>query len=250
MAMASLCLLPLSYAVRQVLSFVPCAVTVHGAPGHNRWGVAETPLPAKSQGRNMDQSPVQGVVSRWGGIPKKWRAPTQRLAGCIFLNQAVVGDLFVVAVSPGAGLTFMVSEVALVPVVREYVSFCFLQAPPKASLGFLRSGTPGTSVRSSRPQFRDSWQACSQDCTQQIWGHDSTPGRAWGFPDDLTLHFKGNTWTALLCHPGVVPGISDDLTLWLCGEHRDCTRHWVNLQDLETGSRRHLADTGFLLVMF
>ena len=68
--MAGLRLLPFSYAVRQVLSFVPCAVTVHQAPGHNRWGVAETPLPAKSQGRNMGclflsltcQSPVQGVV--------------------------------------------------------------------------------------------------------------------------------------------------------------------------------------------
>ena len=42
------------YAVCQMRSLVPCAVTVHGAPGHNRWGVAETPLPAKSQGRNMD----------------------------------------------------------------------------------------------------------------------------------------------------------------------------------------------------
>ena len=27
---------------------------VEGAPGHNRWGVAETPLPAKSQGRTGD----------------------------------------------------------------------------------------------------------------------------------------------------------------------------------------------------
>ena len=29
------------YAVHQTLSLGPCAVTVHGAPGHNRWGVAE-----------------------------------------------------------------------------------------------------------------------------------------------------------------------------------------------------------------
>ena len=27
---------------------------VEGAPGHNRWGVAETPLPAKSHGRTGD----------------------------------------------------------------------------------------------------------------------------------------------------------------------------------------------------
>ena len=32
----------------------PCAVTVHGAPSHNRCRVVETPLPAKSQGRTMD----------------------------------------------------------------------------------------------------------------------------------------------------------------------------------------------------
>ena len=43
-----------SFAVHQLLSLVPCAVTVHGTPGHNRWGVVETPLPAKSQGRNLD----------------------------------------------------------------------------------------------------------------------------------------------------------------------------------------------------
>ena len=36
--------------------FSPCTVTVHGAAGHNRWGVVETPLPVKTQGRNMDRS--------------------------------------------------------------------------------------------------------------------------------------------------------------------------------------------------
>ena len=36
--------------------FCPCKVPVHGAAGHNRWGVAETPLLAKTQGRNMDRS--------------------------------------------------------------------------------------------------------------------------------------------------------------------------------------------------
>ena len=45
-----------TYAVHQTLSLcVPVQVCiVEGAPGHNRWGVAETPLPAKSQGRTGD----------------------------------------------------------------------------------------------------------------------------------------------------------------------------------------------------
>ena len=38
------------------LSLGPCADAVQGAPGHNRWRVAETPLPAKSQGRTGDSS--------------------------------------------------------------------------------------------------------------------------------------------------------------------------------------------------
>ena len=33
--------------------FGPCVVSVYGAPGHNRWGVVETPLPVKTQGRTM-----------------------------------------------------------------------------------------------------------------------------------------------------------------------------------------------------
>ena len=33
--------------------FSPCTVTVHGAPGHNRWGVVE-PLPVKTQGGTMN----------------------------------------------------------------------------------------------------------------------------------------------------------------------------------------------------
>ena len=45
-----------TYVVHQTLSLcVPVQVCiVEGAPGHNRWGVAETPLPAKSQGRTGD----------------------------------------------------------------------------------------------------------------------------------------------------------------------------------------------------
>ena len=31
-----------------------CTVTVSGAAGHNRWGVVETPLPVKTQGRTAD----------------------------------------------------------------------------------------------------------------------------------------------------------------------------------------------------
>ena len=45
-----------TYVVHQTLSLcVPVQVCiVEGAPSHNRWGVAETPLPAKSQGRTGD----------------------------------------------------------------------------------------------------------------------------------------------------------------------------------------------------
>ena len=50
--------LPSFYAVYQILSLssVPVKFPVHGAAGHNRWGVVETPLPVKTQGRNMDRS--------------------------------------------------------------------------------------------------------------------------------------------------------------------------------------------------
>ena len=43
----------------------PCAVTVRGVPGHNWWRVAETPLPATSQGRNMDCLFYVQRVSLW-----------------------------------------------------------------------------------------------------------------------------------------------------------------------------------------
>ena len=44
----------LLYDVHQTLSFAPCAATVQRAPGHNRWGVSETTLPAKTQKRTLD----------------------------------------------------------------------------------------------------------------------------------------------------------------------------------------------------
>ena len=44
----------LLYAVHQMLSLVPCTGTVSGAAGHNRWGVVERRLPAKTQGRTAD----------------------------------------------------------------------------------------------------------------------------------------------------------------------------------------------------
>ena len=46
----------LLYAVHEMLFLGPCTDAVHGAPDHNRWGVTETPVPAKSQGRNVDRS--------------------------------------------------------------------------------------------------------------------------------------------------------------------------------------------------
>ena len=88
MAVASFARLCFSWnAVHQMLSLVPCAVTVDGAPGRNRWGVAETPLPAKTQGRNMDclfqfNVSVSGAgcclsVSRWGGQRPRYREHEQ-----------------------------------------------------------------------------------------------------------------------------------------------------------------------------
>ena len=76
MAMAGLSLLPLFRA-----QHVRCC-SFYGAPGHNRWGVAETPLPAKSQGRNMDclftllsPSAVVRCILRAGApYPRKARA--------------------------------------------------------------------------------------------------------------------------------------------------------------------------------
>ena len=44
----------LLYAVHQMLSLVPCTGTVSGAAGHNRWGVVERRLPAKTRGRTAD----------------------------------------------------------------------------------------------------------------------------------------------------------------------------------------------------
>ena len=44
----------LTYDVHQTLSLGPCAATVQRAPSHNRWGVSETTLPAKTQGRTLD----------------------------------------------------------------------------------------------------------------------------------------------------------------------------------------------------
>ena len=44
----------LLYDVQQTLSLGPCAATVQRAPSHNRWGVSETTLPAKTQGRTLD----------------------------------------------------------------------------------------------------------------------------------------------------------------------------------------------------
>ena len=41
-------------SIHQILSLGPCAATVQRAPSHNRWGVSETTLPAKTQGRTLD----------------------------------------------------------------------------------------------------------------------------------------------------------------------------------------------------
>ena len=51
MAMARASLVCSSLAWLHVFSSGPCTVRGPGAAGHNRWGVAETPLPAKTRGR-------------------------------------------------------------------------------------------------------------------------------------------------------------------------------------------------------
>ena len=47
-------LVAFSGGLQQTLSLGPCAATVQRAPSHNRWGVSETTLPAKTQGRTLD----------------------------------------------------------------------------------------------------------------------------------------------------------------------------------------------------
>ena len=47
-------LVSFSGSLHQTLSLCPCAATVQRAPSHNRWGVSETTLPAKTQGRTLD----------------------------------------------------------------------------------------------------------------------------------------------------------------------------------------------------
>ena len=48
-------LVAFSGSLQQTLSLCPCAATVvQRAPSHNRWGVSETTLPAKTQGRTLD----------------------------------------------------------------------------------------------------------------------------------------------------------------------------------------------------
>ena len=97
--------------------FAPCTATVHRAPDHNRGGVTETSLLARTQGRTLDcpfnfpLPRVSGwlfvcrcqvcsrqwprVHARWrfnnplsgGHRPKERRAPTQGLAGVFFFNK-------------------------------------------------------------------------------------------------------------------------------------------------------------------
>ena len=56
MAMAALPRCSCLTTYNSYCSLGPCTDAVHGAAGHNRWGVAETPLPVKTQGRNLDRS--------------------------------------------------------------------------------------------------------------------------------------------------------------------------------------------------
>ena len=81
------------YDVHQMLplSSVPVQLPVQGAAGHNRWGVAETPLPVKTQGRTMGPQFNHVVVileplalwtsPRQAGLhPRLWRVTRDVLA--------------------------------------------------------------------------------------------------------------------------------------------------------------------------
>ena len=46
---------PVVRSTPDAVPFGPCTGAVHGAPGHNRWGVVETPLPVKTQGGTMNR---------------------------------------------------------------------------------------------------------------------------------------------------------------------------------------------------
>ena len=75
------CSFPTTY--NRCCPFGPCTDAVHGAPGHNRWGVVETPLPVKTQGETMNcyfnlppqvllqcGFEVSGVLRRGGQSPR------------------------------------------------------------------------------------------------------------------------------------------------------------------------------------
>ena len=67
---------PLLLSTSDTAFFPLYSFAVLGAAGHNRWGVAETPLPVKTQGRNLDRgltfkpTPCVGCLLSPRGRPK------------------------------------------------------------------------------------------------------------------------------------------------------------------------------------
>ena len=67
---------------------VPVQFAVHGAAGHNRWGVAETPLPVKTQGRNMDRFETYCVCRALGWLLTP-RGETSGVMGAVLSASAL-----------------------------------------------------------------------------------------------------------------------------------------------------------------
>ena len=76
----------LRYAVHQMLSLLPCTVTANGAACHNRGGVVERRLPARTQGMIVDKvlncgfNTCTGCVFQATGTLNRWERapPTER----------------------------------------------------------------------------------------------------------------------------------------------------------------------------
>ena len=147
----------------------------------------------------------------------------------------------------------MVLEVALVPVVRGYVPFCILLSTTQGQgLGFLRSGTLGTPVRYVTSTVQGPWAGLqfgtAHNRSEVTIPH---PGRAWCFLDDLTFPFTGKHMDCITLPHQCSTVVFRWLDSLVSRRHRgDCTRHWVNMHGLETGSRWHFADKGFPLGVF
>ena len=100
-------------------SLGPCADAVHGAAGHNRWGVAETPLPVKTQGRNLDGSLTFNVYAvcrvAWAPSPEPDCQDGRRSSAQVLSERAAGGeggDLSTVSGPRGSGARWLTEHAA------------------------------------------------------------------------------------------------------------------------------------------